>query len=598
MPRLVITHGERTIRQELGDQPVVLGRDPGCDLFFADQRLSRRHARFEPTPEGVRLEDLASRNGCWMGGKRVSEVLLKPGDEVLLGTLTLVFEEDAPAPSPSADDTGTVVLDARSIEPPSPPDEDRTVILASSASTPTQAPSDPSGTEATVLLKPSGGASKPSQIPDTKKTPVLDPGQLRAPASVLPKTTVLTPEDLPPLPPEPPPEMPRSPSASAEAAEEESPAASAGSLAWSSRLLLLTTGLAVLVYFVLAFPLMRTLGNALREESLRRGRVILDLLAAENGTLVGEGRVRDLSVDAVLREERVKEALLIDLDGKVLAPSSRADEPPLGSIPGIDAALGDIRTFYLGRRGNGDYVMVQPLLHQSRRVGLAVLVFEAASASASWALAVLFLAFLVMMVGILTTVLFAKRMTLGPLGNLRDDVEAVIKGDAHRVPLGPGFPELAELARSINRLAERTAPAARLPRPVAPSSPPRPSEPSPVSVPSVSRASHSAPPASQVGAVLPLPAAGDGARLWVDASFIVERADEAALAILGVVSGIEGKHVIEAVADQKLLEAILDAINGLEGSVGGAITAELPSGPVSVSVEREGASIVVALRKL
>ena len=124
----------------------------------------------------------------------------------------------------------------------------------------------------------------------------------------------------------------------------------------------------------------------------------------------------------------MKEALLLDLEGNVLAPPSRADEV-LTTIDGIDAALDDIHTFYLGRRGS-DYVMVQPLLHRSRRVGFAVLVYEAATASASWATAVLFLAFLVLLLGVVSALVFGKRMTLEPLSSFRDDIEAVVKGDA------------------------------------------------------------------------------------------------------------------------------------------------------------------------
>ena len=61
------------------------------------------------------------------------------------------------------------------------------------------------------------------------------------------------------------------------------------------------------------------------EEWQKAGSVIplLDLLTAANATAVAEGRARDLQVEMVTREERVKEAFLLDLQGKVLAPSSR-----------------------------------------------------------------------------------------------------------------------------------------------------------------------------------------------------------------------------------------------------------------------------------
>ncbi len=57
---------------------------------------------------------------------------------------------------------------------------------------------------------------------------------------------------------------------------------------------------------------------------------------------------------------------------------------------------------------------------------------------------------------------------------------------------------------------------------------------------------------------------------------------------------MEGRHLIEAVADQKLLEVILDAINAL----GDAATADAETEQVKVTTAREQDAIVVGLRKL
>lgn len=374
------------------------------------------------------------------------------------------------------------------------------------------------------------------------------------------------------------------------------------SWSWSAKLLFLISSVALLVYFILAYPLVRTLGSALREESLRRGRTLLSLAAAANGDAVGEDRIRDASVDSILREERVKEALLLDLEGNVLAPASRADEV-LTTIDGIDAELGDIRTFYLGRRGS-DYVMVQPLLHRSRRVGFAILIYEAATASASWATAVLFLAFLVLLLGVVLALVFGKRMTLEPLSNFRDDVEAVVKGDADYVPPQQGFAELSELARSVNRLIARaftigTAPPAP-PVPIQPVQPVRP-VPAPAASPEPSARPAKAPP-SHTSLARPVNTSPDpdAVRFWIDENFIVVRADDDAAALVGATAtGMEGKHLIEAVADQKLLEVILDAVNALEELPAAEMTAELPGGStLQVTASRDQGSTVVGLRRL
>jgi len=252
----------------------------------------------------------------------------------------------------------------------------------------------------------------------------------------------------------------------------------------------------------------------------------------------------------------------------------------LTTIDGIDAELGDIRTFYLGRRGS-DYVMVQPLLHRSRRVGFAVLVYEAATASASWATAVLFLAFLVLLLGIVSALVFGKRMTLEPLSSFRDDVEAVVKGDADYVPPQQGFAELSELARSVNRLIARAFTVSAAPAPIA-------------------RAGKSQTSKRPTAATVNTSPDPDAARFWVDPNFIVVRADDEAAALVGATAtGMEGKHLIEAVADQKLLEVILDTVNALEELPAAETTAELPGGStIKVSASRDQGSTVVGLRRL
>ena len=146
MKRLIIRQGERVIRHVLGDEPVTIGRDSACDLYFSDQRLSRRHCRLEATPEGVRFEDLGSRNGSFMDSKRIEVVNLTLRDTVRLGGLLLSYEDDTLS---DIGEDATVMLGT------SAPDEDETVMLTARPSehTPrmleTSAPPD---TNKTVML--------------------------------------------------------------------------------------------------------------------------------------------------------------------------------------------------------------------------------------------------------------------------------------------------------------------------------------------------------------------------------------------------------------------------------------------------------------
>lgn len=85
------------------DRPLVIGREPTCDLVLADPSVSRRHARVEPTPSGLKITDLGSGNGVWVGTQRVTGIVLQPGQRARIGST--VFEcrqvdRQAPAPPP------------------------------------------------------------------------------------------------------------------------------------------------------------------------------------------------------------------------------------------------------------------------------------------------------------------------------------------------------------------------------------------------------------------------------------------------------------------------------------------------------------------
>ncbi len=59
----------------------LIGRESTCDVVVPDRMVSRFHARITPTPKGMVLEDLGSKNGTHVNGNRVSGKLnLEDGD--------------------------------------------------------------------------------------------------------------------------------------------------------------------------------------------------------------------------------------------------------------------------------------------------------------------------------------------------------------------------------------------------------------------------------------------------------------------------------------------------------------------------------------
>jgi DNA-binding winged helix-turn-helix (wHTH) protein len=82
-PLLVAQDGPLKGQRWQLSQTLVLGREPSCDVVILDRQISRYHARVTPTPEGVILEDLGSKNGTHHNGTPLTTpVVLQDGDMV------------------------------------------------------------------------------------------------------------------------------------------------------------------------------------------------------------------------------------------------------------------------------------------------------------------------------------------------------------------------------------------------------------------------------------------------------------------------------------------------------------------------------------
>jgi len=72
----------------------VVGRDPDAALWIDHPSVSRRHARIVIAGGQATIEDLKSKNGTLVLGKRIEErVALADGDEVRIGPETFVFRK-------------------------------------------------------------------------------------------------------------------------------------------------------------------------------------------------------------------------------------------------------------------------------------------------------------------------------------------------------------------------------------------------------------------------------------------------------------------------------------------------------------------------
>ena len=71
------------------DRPLTIGRRAECEIVLQDDAVSGRHARIAWDTDTWQVEDLASTNGTFVNGRRVTRpTRLKSGDALRVGNAT------------------------------------------------------------------------------------------------------------------------------------------------------------------------------------------------------------------------------------------------------------------------------------------------------------------------------------------------------------------------------------------------------------------------------------------------------------------------------------------------------------------------------
>lgn len=80
------------VRLALADGEHLIGRDPQAVLRIPSNRVSRRHARIAVSGAHAVIEDMESRNGTFVRGRRVTAPTeLADGDEIFVGSEVIAF---------------------------------------------------------------------------------------------------------------------------------------------------------------------------------------------------------------------------------------------------------------------------------------------------------------------------------------------------------------------------------------------------------------------------------------------------------------------------------------------------------------------------
>ena len=94
----------KLVKRETFQQDVIkLGKDPRGHLQLEDEQASLRHAVIEVTSaDEITLIDLGFEPGTFVNGKRINKCVIRPGDELLIGSTRVRLESIDAAPVASA----------------------------------------------------------------------------------------------------------------------------------------------------------------------------------------------------------------------------------------------------------------------------------------------------------------------------------------------------------------------------------------------------------------------------------------------------------------------------------------------------------------
>lgn len=90
--RVVVSKGSRLVGEfPIDKSRITIGRHKNCDIMLKDTRVSRQHAQLVMLGDEIYVHDLNSRNGTYVGVKRIDVHQLVDGDIIRIADFELKF---------------------------------------------------------------------------------------------------------------------------------------------------------------------------------------------------------------------------------------------------------------------------------------------------------------------------------------------------------------------------------------------------------------------------------------------------------------------------------------------------------------------------
>lgn len=93
-PRNSLEYGIKS-KYRIGSGPIIVGRNPKCDICADDMYLSQEHFVLECSGGEWYISDLKSKNGTYVNGKRIKKPCpLEDGDVIDFGDIRFEFQSE------------------------------------------------------------------------------------------------------------------------------------------------------------------------------------------------------------------------------------------------------------------------------------------------------------------------------------------------------------------------------------------------------------------------------------------------------------------------------------------------------------------------
>jgi CheY-like chemotaxis protein len=118
---VVVTQDLAGLSHELNGNWTTIGRADGNSFKIADTSVSCQHCEVRLCGDELTVRDLCSTNGTFVQGRRITEDVLRPGQTLRVGEVTLRFEAAAVGLSPPASFVNTMLV-GKPLPNSAPPD--------------------------------------------------------------------------------------------------------------------------------------------------------------------------------------------------------------------------------------------------------------------------------------------------------------------------------------------------------------------------------------------------------------------------------------------------------------------------------------------